>query len=1268
MTDTPRSDRCQTRYSTPVPELDDHRFQAEALPRPEASDSRYVLNQPARPEGLDQPDLLQINEALQTGTPRCRDFEHAIIDDNDNNSIGELERMGIRRLSATPMAARTSTHRHRQEHPNRSRSSSTSSNSSSPPNSVEAFAEPRRRERANTIDSHQPVELDLPLHRTVSASSHHRRPTFSNASAVRPDSMDPRVNPTEEADVCFPPYEEQGRTSFIDYEELEEFVALKKKNDPTGAPLGRKQSLSSQTQYPRVFGDLRPDNVKDNIPKIMMTPAGSNGMKSDSSERIEEVLKQSDLDSINEKRALEAPQNATELNRFSFFSSELDSTVHASELGDLILPGDTFRDLFQLGPEGGVWWLDVMNPTNEEIGVISRAFSIHPLTAEDIMTQEAREKVELFRQYYFVCFRTFYQTDKSSENYLEPVNLYMVVFREGVISFSFVENPHAANVRKRIGKLREYVSLSSDWICYAMIDDIVDSFGPVIRDVETESEAIEDHVYVARLEDFNAFLPQIGGLRKKVMSLMRLLGGKADVIKGFAKRCNEQYSVTPRGDIGLYLGDIQDHVVTMMSSLGHFEKMLSRSHSNYLAQINVTHIMLGNHVNKVLSKITFLASILVPMNLICGLFGMNVPVPGQGGDLGWFFARFAASLAATILVVVLYLVLSSPKLAYAVDVDSIVLDKYGPPVIPPPDLENHIFLVDPANDEGKTGEVEVPLWERVGPEFEQLSNNVGKPRNIEIGETQYWIFPKKEVNGPKSPTVSGTPVVNGRDAPANNEDNKEASEFPSPLGRREEELARRSTIVYITVNTCLQPGLNATREAKDSSPPHLWMYVSRSSKIEKPGPAHENNPDVTSVELVGGYAIAEIEAEGDITISVRAPNSTRYRGIYNYEVAASIDAPFHRYENGSSLLNFVDGDSRAALLQTNHTRLRDPGDPIYGNWEKTDQPPFVMFAHDMHDPAILGLHKSYCGLYNNALISRKLKNVEVSMTSRIDNELKEQFYVKELNRSSTYYGFLAIEGNSTAKGEGVVGGGGKVWKSMTFTTKSENNCAVIYNLDFCSEVAYAVPSHPQLNTTELINIYDKHAEKLYKNFTYSLQQIQCNTSDTDKYSIAKSCKDCATKYKNWLCAVTIPRCQDFTSDLPFLQPRNLGQAFIDVNREPLPDNYEGKQNVFSNSSRNYIIDTEIKPGPYKEVLPCLDLCHELVQACPAALGFGCPVDPWKNHSYGLRNPNKRNMTCSFLGATYISDHTSGFGAEMKSINSNFFALVVLWTFIWGVVL
>jgi magnesium transporter len=67
-------------------------------------------------------------------------------------------------------------------------------------------------------------------------------------------------------------------------------------------------------------------------------------------------------------------------------------------------------------------------------------------------------------------------------------------------------------------------------------------------------------------------LRRVGECRKRVMSLYRLLGNKADVIKGFAKRCNEHWQVAPKSEIGLYLGDIQDHIVTMTGNLSHYEK------------------------------------------------------------------------------------------------------------------------------------------------------------------------------------------------------------------------------------------------------------------------------------------------------------------------------------------------------------------------------------------------------------------------------------------------------------------------------------------------------------------------------------------------------------------------------------------------------------------------------------------------------------------------------------------------------------------------
>jgi magnesium transporter len=154
-----------------------------------------------------------------------------------------------------------------------------------------------------------------------------------------------------------------------------------------------------------------------------------------------------------------------------------------------------------------------------------------------------------------------------------------------------------------------------------------------------------------REDDSNSFLRSIGRVRKNCMALLRLLGGKADILRGFTKRCNENYKVTPRMDIGLYLGDIQDHVVTMATNLGHFEKILSRSHSNYLATLSINSISQGTETNQVLSKITFLASVLVPLNLVSGLFGMNVEIPFMNEhNLGPFFGIVGFMVLICIII------------------------------------------------------------------------------------------------------------------------------------------------------------------------------------------------------------------------------------------------------------------------------------------------------------------------------------------------------------------------------------------------------------------------------------------------------------------------------------------------------------------------------------------------------------------------------------------------------------------------------------------
>ncbi|CAI4044796.1 hypothetical protein SKDZ_11G1430 [Saccharomyces kudriavzevii ZP591] len=577
---------------------------------------------------------------------------------------------------------------------------------------------------------------------------------------------------------------------------------------------------------------------------------GSNSNK-DSKSRIQNGLQDNLLVGRNIQYPPHIISNNPEHFRFTYFRVDLDSTVHSPTISGLLQPGQKFQDLFVAsiysqdnsaghvkthpnsptpGTKGETvsqlqgmtaknpstlssmsvaniediapFWLDVSNPTEEEMKILSKAFGIHPLTTEDIFLGEVREKVELFRDYYLICFRSFdivaekhvrrrkkekqesatldhesisrrksqaygatmsndsnantnsnsatnanknkwlpsilrsrrrssanRTTNTSSSSYkrrvksekkkmeenekfkrksgdrhkpregeLEPLNVYIIVFRTGVLTFHFAPTPHPINVRRRARLLKDYLNVTSDWIAYALIDDITDAFAPMIELIEDEVYEIEDAILKMHQSDdssdsdssdsgsdsggseedafpfdvyskktsfsstkssvssrsmstsetsFNAnligwkrkgdMLRRIGECRKRVMSILRLLGSKADVIKGFAKRYNEQWEASPQSEIAMYLGDIQDHIVTMVSSLNHYEKLLSRSHSNYLAQINIDMTKVNNDMNDVLGKITILGTIVLPMNVITGLWGMNVIVPGQYRDsLTWF--------------------------------------------------------------------------------------------------------------------------------------------------------------------------------------------------------------------------------------------------------------------------------------------------------------------------------------------------------------------------------------------------------------------------------------------------------------------------------------------------------------------------------------------------------------------------------------------------------------------------------------------------------
>ena len=297
-----------------------------------------------------------------------------------------------------------------------------------------------------------------------------------------------------------------------------------------------------------------------------------------------------------------------------------------------------------------------------------------------------------------------------------------------------------------------------------------------------------------------------------------------------------------------------------------------------------------------------------------------------------------------------------------------------------------------------------------------LGNNVPGNLTLSQNDSQYWTFPSAALFGPKSPQTPGLPSY------FKDQIISVPSDPPGEVG------------LYISLTTCRQP-LAQTPKSK-GAPEQLKLYISTSSTNPQPD---ENNNDY-NVPINEGHGSVRLSVKNDVHFGVYAPATEGFDGVYNYQLTGSIDG-FYASSYNDPNVYFVDSDTKSALLYTsNTTNTTNSLDPVFRQWMDR-APVFSLFVQNQDNSSILGLQNSVCGLLNLAQIQGP--NVENNMTTAGDGLPRQQFHVKNLNQSSAYYTVLAMIGNSTNHGPGVVGGGGTVWYSANtrnfitnFTTKS----------------------------------------------------------------------------------------------------------------------------------------------------------------------------------------------------------------------------------------
>lgn len=268
----------------------------------------------------------------------------------------------------------------------------------------------------------------------------------------------------------------------------------------------------------------------------------------------------------------------------------------------------------------GVNWLCVSGVHESElIREIGNQFNIHPLVLEDIMNTSGRPKFELENNCKFICGKMMEPTEKrgvKSEQFSLIISENTLLFFQQ--DFGDTLNQLRDRIRAGRGKVR---MKDSEYLCYLILDNIVDNFIQYSHILNHEIESLE-------LDVLNrpkpVVLNHIVRMKKRIVNFKRSIDPLKEAISSMQNDVSE--------DNKKYYRDLYDHIVLESENIGFHRETLINFLSLYHSQI-------GQKTNDTMRTLTVVSSIFVPLTFIAGVYGMNFKnMPELEWTNGYFYA------------------------------------------------------------------------------------------------------------------------------------------------------------------------------------------------------------------------------------------------------------------------------------------------------------------------------------------------------------------------------------------------------------------------------------------------------------------------------------------------------------------------------------------------------------------------------------------------------------------------------------------------------
>ncbi|MFB6268490.1 MAG: magnesium/cobalt transporter CorA [Halobacterium sp.] len=303
---------------------------------------------------------------------------------------------------------------------------------------------------------------------------------------------------------------------------------------------------------------------------------------------------------------------------------------------------DEYDDPTAAQDAAGTTWVRVVDPDEGEMDDIAAAYDIHALEVEDVLG-DVRPKVEEYDGHTFVVVKdaTLRRGDVA---FAEELRVLQAVFFLGDDWLVTVEPERIEAldaVWERVGREEpRLASRGADFTAYRCIDGVVDDYFSILDAIEDDIEAVEDEVMDATGDDV---LERINDLRRDLLSVRRLLWPTRDAVGVLARGDPEQVSE----DTEKYYRDVYDHLVQLVDLVETYRDLTSGARDIYLNALSMS-------TNDVMKKLTVVATIILPLTFVAGVYGMNfADSPLNMPELEWTYGYPAVMLGLGAMAAIL---------------------------------------------------------------------------------------------------------------------------------------------------------------------------------------------------------------------------------------------------------------------------------------------------------------------------------------------------------------------------------------------------------------------------------------------------------------------------------------------------------------------------------------------------------------------------------------------------------------------------------------